>query len=77
MKSFHTPRRCKGRNEVLNAMVAKLDGVGEVAEFLMFSWLTLGGTESNCPVKYPAEAWNRLYQDYPELHPAQQYHGEW
>lgn len=77
MKSFHTPRRTKGRDEVLNATVAKLDGLGEVESFLMFSWLTLGGTEGNCPAKYPAESWNALYREYPELHPANGYYGEW
>lgn len=75
MKSFHTPRRTKGRDEVLNSIVAELDRLGETDEFLAWSWLILGGKEGNCPHKYSTKQWNELYEKHPELHPADQYHG--
>jgi hypothetical protein len=75
MKHFHSSRRVQGRNDVLNAQVAKIDGVGELEEFLMFGWTILGLPEHKYPVPIKPAEWQALYDAHPGIDPKDQYHG--
>lgn len=75
MKNFHRSRRREGSHEVLNKQVAKLDGAGDLEEFMMFCYTLLGLKEHNYPVKIEPSAWQALYDAHPGIDPKDQYHG--
>lgn len=75
MKGNHGPRASAGRHDHLNATLRKIDGMDE--QFWMWVHRFFGLSQHDYPVKLHPREWTELYQQYPELNPADQYHGEW
>lgn len=74
IKSNHMPRVRAGKQDHMAATLPREAVFGE--DFWLWVHRFFGLPESRYERKVEPGEWAALYQEHPELHPADQYHGE-